>query len=112
MSIFQRILSNRVASRLAPSLAVSQLQLIRRKLKSLEKLSDQEITRASLTLQYASRSGKPLKSLLPDAFALTSEVTRRVYSMVPYDVQLLGGIHLCDRTIVEMATGELSLIHI
>ena len=106
MSIFQRILNNSVASRLAPSLAVSQLQLIRRKLKPLEKLSDQEITRASLTLQYASRSGKPLKSLLPDAFALTSEVTRRVYSMVPYDVQLLGGIHLCDRTIVEMATGE------
>ena len=106
VSIFQRILNNSVASRLAPSLAVSQLQLIRRKLKPLEKLSDQEITRASLTLQYASRSGKPLKSLLPDAFALTSEVTRRVYSMVPYDVQLLGGIHLCDRTIVEMATGE------
>ena len=106
VSIFQRILNNSVASRLAPSLAVSQLQLIRHKLKPLAKLSDQEITRASLTLQYASRSGKPLKSLLPDAFALTSEVTRRVYSMVPYDVQLLGGIHLCDRTIVEMATGE------
>ena len=106
VSIFQRILNNSVASRLAPSLAVSQLQLIRHKLKPLAKLSDQEITRASLTLQYASRSGKPLKSLLPDAFALTSEVTRRVYSMVPYDVQLLGAIHLCDRTIVEMATGE------
>ena len=82
------------------------IDLIRSKLPRLEPFTDKELHQESLTLQYAARSGKPTASLLPDAFALASEATRRVHSMVPYDVQFLGGINLCDHTIVEMATGE------
>ena len=82
------------------------IDLIRSKLPRLEPFSDKELQQESLTLQYAARSGKPTDALLPDAFALASEATRRVHSMIPYDVQFLGGINLCHHTIVEMATGE------
>jgi len=82
------------------------INLIRSKLPKLEHFSDQELQQESLTLQFAARSGKPTRALLPDAFALASEASRRVHSMVPYDVQFLGGMNLCGHTIVEMATGE------
>ena len=83
-----------------------ELRLVREKIPLLGKLSDRELKQESRTLQYTARSGKPMKALLPDAFAVVSEATRRAHKMVPYDVQLLGGINLCGRTIVEMATGE------
>ena len=95
---FNSLLSSRSGAR--------ELTLIREKIPALEKLSDRQLKQESRTLQYAARSGKPMKDLLPDAFALVSEATRRAHKMVPYDVQLLGGINLCGRTIVEMATGE------
>ena len=82
------------------------VKLIRKKIPRLKPLSDKELLQESLTLQYAARSGKPTDALLPDAFALASEATRRVHSMIPYDVQFLGGMNLCHHTIVEMATGE------
>ena len=82
------------------------IDLIRSKLPRLEPFSDQELLQESLTLQYSARSGKATDALLVDAFTLASEATRRVHSMVPYDVQFLGGINLCHHTIIEMATGE------
>jgi preprotein translocase subunit SecA len=69
-------------------------------------LSDEQLRRASLGLRYRARSGQPLWLLLPEAFALVREAARRTLNMRHYDVQLLGGIALCHRTIVEMPTGE------
>ena len=88
------------------SFANRQLRAVHQSLARLKSLSDAELKSESRTLQYKARSGQSTRSLLPRAFAVLSETTRRVYSMVPYDVQLLGGIHLCSRNIVEMATGE------
>ncbi|HPP52399.1 MAG TPA: helicase-related protein [Thermoguttaceae bacterium] len=69
-------------------------------------MSDAELRKASLGLRYRARSGEPLFRLAPEAFALVREAARRTVGMRPYEVQLLGGLALCHRTIIEMQTGE------
>ena len=50
--------------------------------------------------------GAPLDSLIPDAFAVVREVSRRLLNMRHFDVQLIGGIVLHEGKIAEMKTGE------
>ena len=50
--------------------------------------------------------GEPLDELLPEAFALVREASRRTLGQRHYDVQLLGGIILHRGGIPEMRTGE------
>ncbi|AGF47115.1 preprotein translocase subunit SecA [Candidatus Kinetoplastibacterium desouzaii TCC079E] len=50
--------------------------------------------------------GISLDDLLPEAFAVVREASRRVYNMRHFDVQLLGGIALHNGKIAEMRTGE------
>jgi preprotein translocase subunit SecA len=50
--------------------------------------------------------GAPLESLIPDAFAVVREVSRRLLNMRHFDVQLIGGIVLHEGKIAEMKTGE------
>ena len=69
-------------------------------------LSDQELRKESLSLRYRARSGEPLKSLLPEAYALVREAGRRTLNMRHFDVQILGGTAVFNRSIVEMQTGE------
>ncbi len=69
-------------------------------------MGDEQLRRVSLGLRYRARSGQSLWALMPEAFALVREAARRRLGMRHYDVQILGGIALCHRTIVEMATGE------
>ncbi len=52
------------------------------------------------------RSGETLGRLLPDAYALVREAARRTLNMRHFDVQVLGGIAMFHRSIVEMQTGE------
>ena len=72
----------------------------------LRSLNDHEIRKRSLSLRYRARSGEPLGRLLPEAFALVREAARRTLDMRHYDVQVLGGIALFYRSIIEMQTGE------
>jgi preprotein translocase subunit SecA len=72
----------------------------------LQKLSDQELRKEGLSLRYRARSGEPLGRLLPEAFAAVREAGRRTIEMRHFDVQLLGGIAMFHRSIVEMQTGE------
>ena len=51
-------------------------------------------------------NGAPLDSLLPDAFAVAREVSRRLLNMRHFDVQLMGGMVLHEGSIAEMKTGE------
>ncbi len=74
--------------------------------KQVQRLSEAELRKASLALRYRARGDEPLRHLLPEAFALVREAARRSLGMRPYDVQVLGGIALSYRTIVEMQTGE------
>ena len=69
-------------------------------------LDDYELRKRSLALRHRARSGEPLAKLLPEAYALVREAGRRTLGMRHYDVQLLGGIAIFNRSIVEMRTGE------
>jgi preprotein translocase subunit SecA len=50
--------------------------------------------------------GEPLEKLLPEAFAVVREASKRVLKMRHFDVQLMGGIALHEGKIAEMRTGE------
>ncbi len=69
-------------------------------------LSDHDLRKQSLSLRYRAKSGEPLDRLLPEAFALVREAGRRKLNMRHYDVQLIGGMAMHDRSIAEMQTGE------
>ena len=56
--------------------------------------------------RYDEKKKNSLKKLLPEAFAVVREASRRVLGMEPYPVQLMGGIVLCNGQIAEMKTGE------
>lgn len=51
-------------------------------------------------------SGESLESLLPEAFAVVREASRRVLGMRHFDCQLIGGVALHEGNIAEMKTGE------
>ncbi|HHJ19806.1 MAG TPA: preprotein translocase subunit SecA [Gammaproteobacteria bacterium] len=72
----------------------------------LEGLSDEALQ--SKTAEFRSRleQGASLNDLLPEAFAVVREASKRVMGMRHYDVQLIGGMVLNDAKIAEMRTGE------
>jgi preprotein translocase subunit SecA len=69
-------------------------------------LNEQQLRKRSLSLRYRAKSGEPLGRLLVEAYALVREAGRRTINMRHFDVQLLGGIAMFHRSIVEMQTGE------
>ncbi|MEX0714389.1 MAG: preprotein translocase subunit SecA [Pirellulales bacterium] len=72
----------------------------------LEKLSDHDLRKRSLSLRYRAKSQEPLDRLLPESYALVREAARRTVNMRHFDVQILGGIAMHHRSIAEMQTGE------
>ncbi|MGL4594535.1 MAG: preprotein translocase subunit SecA [Thermoguttaceae bacterium] len=74
--------------------------------KTVKQLSDSELRKAGLSLRYRARSGETLAALLPEMFTLVREAGCRTLNMRHFDVQILGGIAMFHRSIVEMQTGE------
>src|SRR4051794_21329763 len=72
----------------------------------MEALSDAELREEADVLRERARGGEALEDLLPEAFALTREASRRTTGQRHYDVQLIGGMVLHDGAIAEMRTGE------
>jgi preprotein translocase subunit SecA len=72
----------------------------------LEKLSDTELQAKTPALRERIAAGESLDKLLPEAFAVCREASRRVMGMRHYDVQLIGGMVLHMGKIAEMRTGE------
>jgi preprotein translocase subunit SecA len=72
----------------------------------MEALSDEEIRTEADGLRERARNGTSLDDLLPEAFALCREASRRSTGQRHYDVQLIGGMVLHDGGIAEMRTGE------
>ena len=72
----------------------------------MELLGDVELRGEADALRERARSGETLDDLLPEAFALVREASRRTLGQRHYDVQLIGGMALHDGTITEMKTGE------
>ena len=84
----------------------SAVRRITRLSQSFQDLSDDQLTKKSLALKFEARSGTPLDSLLIEAYALVRESARRTIGMEHYDVQILGGIAMFNRSIAVMQTGE------
>jgi preprotein translocase subunit SecA len=72
----------------------------------MEALTDEEIRTEADSLRERAKKGETLDDLLPEAFALCREASRRSTGQRHYDVQLIGGMVLHDGGISEMRTGE------
>ena len=72
----------------------------------LEKLSDEELKDKTRSFQERVAGGESLDSILPEAFAVVREGSKRVMKMRHFDVQLLGALALHNGKIAEMRTGE------
>src|SRR5512133_4343474 len=73
---------------------------------AVEKLSDAELQAKTPAFKARIANGEPLDALLPEAFAVGREASRRVLKMRHFDVQLIGGMVLHYGKIAEMRTGE------
>ncbi len=73
---------------------------------SMQALSDQQLQDLSTRLRERVAGGETLEALLPEAFALVREASKRVFGMRHFDVQLIGGMVLNSGKIAEMRTGE------
>ncbi len=81
-----------------------------RKVNSLEetisRLSNDELKNKTNEFKERIAKGESLDDLLPEAFAVVREVSRRTTGMRHFDVQIMGGIVLHQGNIAEMKTGE------
>ena len=73
---------------------------------SMAKLKDTELVGKTAEFKQRLASGETLDDILPEAFAVVREASKRVLGMRHFDVQLIGGIILHQGRIAEMKTGE------
>ena len=72
----------------------------------MEKLSDKELQAKTQEFKGRLTNGETLDDILPEAFAVAREASKRTLGMRHFDVQLIGGIILHQGRIAEMKTGE------
>ena len=89
---------------------VKRLKPLVAKINALEekmvKLSDSELRGKTEYFKKQLADGKTLDDILPEAYAVVREASKRVLGMRHFDVQLIGGIVLHQGRIAEMKTGE------
>ena len=93
--------NERILKRLRSS--VSRINSLEQEVSGLSAAEFPEKTKA---LRERYNQGENLDSLLPEAFALVREASKRTVSMRHFDVQLIGGMVLHEGNIAEMRTGE------
>lgn len=74
--------------------------------EELSLLSDEDLSRKTSLFKDRLAQGESLDSLLPEAFAVVREASKRTLNQRHYDVQLIGGMTLHEGNIAEMHTGE------
>ncbi len=72
----------------------------------LEKLSDEDLKDKTRVFKARIQSGETLDALLPEAFAVVREGSKRIMKMRHFDVQMVGGLALHNGKVAEMRTGE------
>ncbi len=82
------------------------VDVISRMEPTIEALSDDELKAKTAEFRARLEKGETLEALLPEAFAVVREASKRVFGMRHFDVQLMGGMVLNERCIAEMRTGE------
>ena len=104
MGLFEKIFGNYSEKE------VKRIRPIVDKINGLEeeisKLSDKELTAKTAYFKEELAKGKTLDDILPEAFAVVREASKRVLGMRHFDVQLIGGVILHQGRISEMKTGE------
>ena len=89
---------------------LDRIQKVVKKINELEsyttKLEDKNFPEKTNELIINLKQGKSLDDLLPEAFALVREASKRTNQERHFDVQLVGGIALHENKIAEMKTGE------
>ena len=104
MSIFNKIFKSYSEKE------VKRIMPIVDKINSLEdeisKLTDEELKNKTNEFKEQLDNGKTLDDILPEAFAVVREASKRALGMRHFDVQLIGGIILHQGRIAEMKTGE------
>ena len=89
---------------------VKKVMPIVKKINDLEgemaKLKDSELVAKTAEFKKQLAEGRTLDDILPEAFAVVREASKRVLGMRHFDVQLIGGIILHQGRIAEMKTGE------
>ena len=93
--------NDRVLNALKP--AVYRINDLERRYQAL---SDDDLRGQTAILKERHAQGETLDSILPDAFAVAREASKRVLGMRHFDVQLIGGMILHQGKIAEMKTGE------
>ena len=81
-------------------------KLVEEKEQQYVEMSDSELAGQTAILRERYNSGETLDELLPDAFAVCREASKRVLKQRHFHVQILGGIALHQGRICQMATGE------
>ena len=71
-----------------------------------EKMDEEELKKQTDLFRERYANGESLDSMLPEAFAVTREASKRVLGMRHFDVQLIGAMALHEGHIAEMKTGE------
>ena len=74
--------------------------------KNIEKLEDSDFPKKTNNFVDQIKNGKKIEEILPEAFALVREASKRTRNERHYDVQLIGGVVLHENKIAEMKTGE------
>lgn len=73
---------------------------------SISSLSDAELKNKTPYFKELLKNGKSLNDILPEAFAVVRETSKRLWDKRLYDVQMIGGMILHNGKISEMKTGE------
>ena len=104
LSFLQRLLGNNNAKE------IKKMRAIADHINEIEpnyvKLSDANLVAKTDEFKRRLQKGETLDDLLPEAFAVVREASKRVLGMRHFDVQLIGGICLHRGNIAEMRTGE------
>ncbi len=73
---------------------------------AIEALSDEELKAKTAEFKTRLSNNETLDAILPEAFAVVREASKRVFGMRHFDVQMIGGMVLNDGKVAEMRTGE------
>ena len=74
--------------------------------KKFKDFADGDFPKKTLEFEKRVKNGETLDKILPEAFALVREASKRSRNERHYDVQLIGGVVLHENKIAEMRTGE------
>lgn len=82
------------------------VNIVNSKENEISTLSDDQLKHKTIEFKERLKNGEPEISILPEAFAVVRETSKRVLGLRHFDVQILGGIVLYFQGIAEMKTGE------